>query len=108
MAMFSEAEDTITWLGVGNVEAVLMRREAYGGARQESLLLRGGVVGAQLPAISASVHPVSYGDLLIFATDGIRGGVAAKLNINPCNQKKTQHINPRQSRKGNSALRTGV
>jgi hypothetical protein len=104
MALFSEADDTMTWLGVGNVEGVLMRREAYGGARQESLLLRGGVVGAQLPAISASVHPVSYGDLLIFATDGIRGGFADNLNINASTQEIAQHIIERHWRKVDDAL----
>ena len=81
IACFNPADDTMTWLGVGNVAGVLLRREAYG-VRQESLLLRAGTVGAQLPYVSASVLPVSYGDTLIFATDGIRGGFADSLNIN--------------------------
>lgn len=104
MALFSEADDTMTWLGVGNVEGVLIRREAYGGARQESLLLRGGVVGAQLPSISASVLPVSYGDMLILATDGIRGGFADNLNINASTQEIAQHIIDRHWRKFDDAL----
>ncbi|HKF24039.1 MAG TPA: stage II sporulation protein E (SpoIIE), partial [Candidatus Angelobacter sp.] len=45
MAWFSSADDTMTWLGVGNVAGILLRREAYGVARQESLLLRAGTVG---------------------------------------------------------------
>jgi negative regulator of sigma-B (phosphoserine phosphatase) len=104
MALFSEADDTMTWLGVGNVEGVLIRREAYGGARQESLLLRGGIVGAQLPSISASVLPVSYGDMLIFATDGIRGGFADNLNINASTQEIAQHIIDRHWRKFDDGL----
>ncbi len=104
MALFSEADDTMTWLGVGNVEGVLIRREPYGGARQESLLLRGGVVGAQLPSISASVLPVSYGDMLIFATDGIRGGFADNLNINASTLEIAQHIIEQHWRKLDDAL----
>jgi serine/threonine protein phosphatase PrpC len=104
MALFSEADDTMTWLGVGNVEGVLIRREPYGGARQESLLLRGGVVGAQLPSISASVLPVSYGDMLILATDGIRGGFADNLNINASTQEIAQHIIEQHWRKVDDAL----
>jgi hypothetical protein len=35
------------------------------------LLLRGGVVGVQLPPLSAGVIPVARGDTLILASDGI-------------------------------------
>jgi serine/threonine protein phosphatase PrpC len=92
IAWFNTADDTMTWLGVGNVAGVLLRREAYGIARQESLLLRAGTVGAQLPYLSASVLPVSYGDTLIFATDGIRSEFADTLNINASTQEIARHI----------------
>jgi phosphoserine phosphatase RsbX len=92
IAWFNRADDTMTWLGVGNVAGVLLRREGYGIARQESLLLRAGTVGAQLPYVSAAVLPVSYGDTLIFATDGIRSGFADTLNINASTQEIARHI----------------
>jgi hypothetical protein len=92
MAWFSSADDTMTWLGVGNVAGILLRREVYGVARQESLLLRAGTVGDQLPYISASVLPLGYGDTLIFATDGIRNGFADTLNINASTQEIARHI----------------
>jgi negative regulator of sigma-B (phosphoserine phosphatase) len=104
MALFNEADDTMTWLGVGNVEGVLIRREAYGGARQESLLLRGGVVGAPLPSIAAYVLPVAYGDMLIFATDGIQSGFADNLKINASTQEIAQNIIGRHWRKVDDAL----
>lgn len=65
----------MTWLGVGNVQGVLMRAGAHThtGNAQEVLMLRGGVVGAQLPPLQAAVLPVSQGDTLVFATDGVRG-----------------------------------
>lgn len=104
MALFSSADDTMTWLGVGNVAGVFLSREAYGVARQESLLLRAGMVGAQLPYVSASVLPVSFGDTLIFATDGIRGEFADKLNINASTQEIARHIIESHWRKIDDAL----
>jgi len=92
LAWFSSSDDTMTWLGVGNVAGILLRREPYGVARQESLLLRAGTVGVQLPYVSASVLPVSYGDTLIFATDGIRNGFADTLNVNASTQEIARHI----------------
>jgi serine/threonine protein phosphatase PrpC len=104
LAWFSPADDTMTWLGVGNVAGVLLRREAYGVARQESLLLRAGMVGAPLPHISATVVPVSYGDTLIFATDGIRSGFADRLNVNSSRQEIARQIIRNHWRKHDDAL----
>lgn len=104
MAWFSPADDTMTWLGVGNVAGMLVRREAYGVARQESLLLRAGTVGAQLPYVSASVLPVAFGDTLIFATDGIRGGFADNLNTNASTQEIARTIIDSHWRKIDDAL----
>jgi negative regulator of sigma-B (phosphoserine phosphatase) len=71
------AERTLTWLGVGNVEALLLRADTVAAQPRESLLLRGGVVGYQLPALQAAVLRVGAGDVLIFATDGLRSDFAA-------------------------------
>jgi len=79
LASFSANDATVTWLGVGNVEGVLLHRDAYGTVTQEVLPLRGGVVGDQLPSLVASIVPVSRGDTLIFATDGVRLGFADEL-----------------------------
>jgi len=72
VASFSGRDDTMTWVGVGNVEGVLLRAQATMNPRREILLVRGGVVGVHLPAIVASIVPVTRGDTLIFATDGVR------------------------------------
>ena len=73
LASVDPVHGMMTWLGVGNVQVVLMRAGAKKGSVQEVLLLRGGVVGAQLPALQASVLPIAKGDTLVFVTDGIRG-----------------------------------
>jgi len=69
----------MTWLGVGNVQGVLVRPDKKASA-QETLLLRGGVVGDHLPQLQAAVLPVSQGDLLVFATDGVRTDFARTLS----------------------------
>ncbi len=75
LASFDVRENCMTWLGVGNVEGVLLSATA-----RESVLLRGGVVGYQLPPLRASVLSVARGDLLILVTDGICGGFADGIN----------------------------
>ncbi|HKV04298.1 MAG TPA: SpoIIE family protein phosphatase [Candidatus Acidoferrales bacterium] len=72
LASVDMAHGMMTWLGVGNVQGVLLRAGARNGAAQEMLLLRGGVVGAQLPPLQAAVLPIACGDTLVFATDGVR------------------------------------
>jgi hypothetical protein len=62
---------TLSWLGVGNVEGLLVRLRPREGAPRESLLLRSGVIGYRLPPLASAELAVSAGDLLVFATDGI-------------------------------------
>ncbi len=64
---------TMTWLGVGNVQGILVRGGFVAPARQEVLLLRPGVVGSQIPPLQAAVLSISEGDTLVFVTDGVRG-----------------------------------
>jgi hypothetical protein len=63
-------QHTMTWLGIGNVEARLLRGPEPLPAIE--LLLHGGIVGHALPRLAPQTSPVARGDLLIFATDGIR------------------------------------
>lgn len=70
MASIDVKHGLMTWLGVGNVHGVLVRANKK--LAQETLLLRGGVVGDHLPPLQAAVLPVRQGDTLVFATDGIR------------------------------------
>lgn len=60
----------LEWIGVGNVEARVLRAPRSGGA-DESVLLRGGVVGYQVPDVRASSVALGAGDTLLMATDGV-------------------------------------
>jgi hypothetical protein len=61
----------LSWAGVGNVDAVVLRRD---GRRGAGIAVRGGVVGYQLPPLRAATVDIAPGDVLILATDGIRAG----------------------------------
>jgi len=74
-ASFRAGERTMLWLGVGNVEG-LMKRATPGIASSERLLLRGGLVGSYLPRLDVSLLPAHPGDVLIFASDGVRSSFA--------------------------------
>ncbi len=81
MARFNSADQTITWLGIGNVEGMILRRDADGHRVRESVIGRGGVVGYQMPTLHAAIIPIRAADLLIFATDGIQTGFDPQVNM---------------------------
>jgi negative regulator of sigma-B (phosphoserine phosphatase) len=70
--------NSLSWLGVGNVEALLMPVLEDG--RQQVPVLPGGVVGHQLPRVKLSHHAIAPGDLIVLVTDGIDRGFAEWVN----------------------------
>jgi hypothetical protein len=84
LASFTMHGGLMTWGGVGDVEGVLLRGAPDADPARESLPLRGGVVGYQLPVVRSTALSVKPEDLLIFATDGIRSSfVEDPLLYNP-------------------------
>ena len=79
LAAFDIVHNLLTWLGIGNVQGVLQRFSGPIDRTEESLLLRAGVVGSQLPPLRVSVLPVARGDTLILATDGVQSGFGSKI-----------------------------
>lgn len=104
LASFNSLENTLTWLGVGNVEAVLLRADAAANPPRESILLRSGVVGYQLPALHASILPVTRGDVLILATDGIRSGFVDDVTLSDPPHQIAEEILARCARGMDDAL----
>ena len=100
LASIDPEHGMMTWLGVGNVQGVLMRADAKRGNGQESLLLRAGVVGAQLPALQATVIPITRGDTLFLATDGVRSDFSVTLSARENPQRAADRI-LEQYRNGN-------
>jgi negative regulator of sigma-B (phosphoserine phosphatase) len=72
LASFDAQDETMAWLGVGNVEGRLLRANPDASPAREFLLMRGGVVGgSQLPQLRADLIPVVRGDTLLLVTDGV-------------------------------------
>ena len=92
IASLNVVHELMTWVGVGNVQGILLRPGLTSTPQEESLLLRSGVVGVQLPPLQAAVLPLSAGDTLIFATDGIRDDFARALARNQVPQKAAEMI----------------
>jgi phosphoserine phosphatase RsbX len=112
LASFNVLAGAMTWLGVGNVTGLLLRANAGVERARESLLLRGGVVGYRLPSLRPAVVPVTRGDTLIFATDGLRSsfaqglinGEAEGLTLSDPPQRIADHIFAEHGRGTDDAL----
>ena len=106
LASFRRGDASLTWLGVGNVEGVLLR--AVAGAdvarARSSLVTRGGIVGSELPRLQPEVLPLAAGDTLIFATDGIREGFVEGLPTDATPQQQADHILARHRKGTDDAL----
>lgn len=72
MTLATITRDSLTWLGVGNVEGILIRPGSRIYVTQ-----RGGIVGHELPFLSPSTVPLTVGDTLLFATDGLANDLSS-------------------------------
>ena len=104
VASFEFRDQTLTWLGVGNVEGILLRADPGTNPARETLMLVGGVVGYNLPTLRASVTTVAIGDTLVFATDGIRNGWAQEVTREDGPQRIADRIGSRYSKGTDDAL----
>jgi negative regulator of sigma-B (phosphoserine phosphatase) len=104
LASIKKANNTMTWFGVGNVEGRLIRAYPDKGLAHDTLLLRGGIVGHNLPALMPIVVPISKGDVLTFASDGIRSDFAENLNLNANPQQIVKDILARSAKNTDDSL----
>jgi len=104
IASFNLPDKMMTWLGVGNVEGMLLRADAKAVISTERLMLRGGVLGYQLPPLRESIIPVMQGDTLILVTDGIRSGFEKELKPGDRPQQIADGIMARSARGTDDAL----
>jgi negative regulator of sigma-B (phosphoserine phosphatase) len=81
IAKLNLLDNTMAWLGVGNIEVLQLKGDGKPKISRERLLLRGGTLGYHLPPLKESVISFIPGDTLIFVTDGIRGSF--EENVKP-------------------------
>lgn len=82
-------QGSMSWLGVGNVEALLVHA---GSDQAEAIPSRGGTVGYLLPRLTMTTLPVRYGDTLVLATDGIRHGFKQEVRSTRSPQEIAERI----------------
>lgn len=78
---FQLEDDTVSWVGVGNVEALLFRCDSVARCKREALNLRGGVIGYTLPSLYCSTLKVEPGELLVMATDGVASAFTDGIDL---------------------------
>jgi serine phosphatase RsbU (regulator of sigma subunit) len=103
LVAFDLRDRTLTWIGVGNVDAMLIH--ANGGAqRRERAVLRGGVIGYQLPALKAEVLPLQRSDTVILTTDGVEPEYSDDLTLHGTPQAVADEIMAGHGRATDDAL----
>jgi len=104
LAFFNTKDNTMTWLGVGNVEGYLKRSDPDTMPAHESLFPRGGVVGYQLPPLRSSFLTVKPGDTLVFTTDGISSNFDKEIDLKDSPQQIADRIVAKCGKKTDDAL----
>lgn len=95
---------TLTWMGVGNVEGLLVRARPDAKPEKESLLVRAGLLGASLPNLEPGTIPIMRGDTLLLTTDGIRSGFAEEIDLRESPKEIADKILSRYSKASDDAL----
>ncbi len=104
IASINSRDETLSWLCVGNVESILVKAKTPGQRPYEAPVLRGGVVGGQLPRLLATVKGIACGDVLILVTDGIRSRFALGLPVLARPQHLADHILAHHRKETDDAL----
>ncbi len=81
LASIDARRNSAQWTSVGNVEALLLKPNALGKPSRDTIPTRGGIIGHRLPPLRIESLAVEPGDVFVFATDGIQGGFADRLNL---------------------------
>lgn len=80
LAVFDAEVEMLTWAGIGNVEGALVRAANGHPASRSGLITIGGIVGGDLPEVRPQQLPVGRGDVVVFATDGVRREFVAAVD----------------------------
>jgi serine phosphatase RsbU (regulator of sigma subunit) len=104
VAALQPAAGMLTWMGVGNVEALVVRADSRSKTHADRVVLRSGLVGFQLPELRVSTVPIEPGDLVVFATDGIAAGFSEGLAAGEPEQKLADDIVERHFKGTDDAL----
>jgi len=100
----TEKASVWSWLGVGDVFCMLLRDDRRLGRGREFLVQRNGLVGGTLPSLIVSTMAAAPGDIMIFATDGVRTRYLYDLNPTGAPQEIAERILDRHAIGNDDAL----
>lgn len=92
LAFMSHLTRTVTWLGMGNVEGLVLSADPSALRPKGYLTLGSGILGHELPSVRTAALKVGPGDVLILATDGIEAAFADSLDISGSAQDISERI----------------
>jgi negative regulator of sigma-B (phosphoserine phosphatase) len=93
-----------SWLGVGNVEGLLLRARRATIPAVERLTPHGGVVGYQMPKLRSRKISLEKDDLLVLTTDGVEGDFTPDLQRDEPVQKMAEQVLARHFKGNDDAL----
>ena len=92
LAFMSHVRRTMTWLGVGNIEGLVLSADPSALQPKGHLALGSGVLGHELPSVRIATLDVRPGDVLILATDGVEAAFADSVDISGSAQDISERI----------------
>ena len=104
LARWEARDRLLTWIGVGNVEGLLLHSNGGRAPASDRLLLRSGVVGVRLPALLVAPVVVTGTGLLALATDGIADGFDKELVLSGRPEPMADQILATHSRSADDAM----
>jgi negative regulator of sigma-B (phosphoserine phosphatase) len=104
LAWFDVGAGSMSWTGVGNVEARLVRAAGGSGARHDSPVVLAGVVGFNLPRVRLATVALEPGDAVAFATDGVRVDYSSSLEPGVPPQELAERVLARHGKGTDDAL----
>jgi negative regulator of sigma-B (phosphoserine phosphatase) len=104
LAWFDLEARTMAWTGVGNVEARFVRAGAGFGARHDSPVVLGGVVGFNLPQVRMSTVALEPGDAVAMATDGVAADYSVSLESGVPAQQLAERVLEKHGKGTDDAL----
>jgi negative regulator of sigma-B (phosphoserine phosphatase) len=102
VAWFDLERSQLSWAGVGNVDARLVRSGPE--LREEVALVFGGVLGYRMPRVRPARMPLERGDLLVMITDGIDAAISPALAGGGAAQALASRILDRHGKGSDDAL----
>ena len=92
LAFMSHLRRTMTWLGVGNIEGLVLSADPSALQPKGYLALGSGVLGHELQSVRIATLDVRRGDVLILATDGVEAAFADSVDISGSAQDISERI----------------